>query len=48
MSQINFKGKQFTQNHHLAVEYHELIPKKEKSINVSITSVIFTRYGLFV
>lgn len=32
MSQIQFKGKQFTQNHHLAVKYHELIPKKDKSL----------------
>lgn len=32
MSQIQFKGKQFTQNHHLAVKYHELVPKKDKSL----------------
>lgn len=31
MAQLNFKGKQFVQNYHLAVKYHELIPKKEKS-----------------
>ena len=32
MSQIQFKGKQFVQNYHLAVKYHELVPKKEKSL----------------
>ena len=37
MAQINFKGKQFVQNHHLAVEYHELIPKKEKSITDKVS-----------
>ena len=31
MAQINFKGKQFVQNHHLVVSYHELIPRKDKS-----------------
>ena len=32
MAQIQFKGKSFVQNHHLLVKYHELIPKKEKSL----------------
>lgn len=32
MAQLQFKGKQFVQNHHLAVPYHELIPKKDKSL----------------
>jgi len=35
---INFKGKSFVQNHHLAVKYHQLIPKNEYSMtdNVSL------------
>jgi adenine-specific DNA-methyltransferase len=32
MAQIQFKGKSFVQNHHLLVKYHELIPKKNKSL----------------
>ena len=32
MAQIQFKGKSFVQNHHLLVKYHELIPKKGKSL----------------
>jgi len=32
MALLNFKGKQFVQNHHLAVKFHELIPKKDKSL----------------
>lgn len=32
MASLNFKGKTFVQNHHLAVEHHELIPVKEKSV----------------
>ncbi len=38
MPTINFKGKSFVQNHHLAVKYHQLIPKKEYSMtdNVSL------------
>jgi len=31
MATLSFKGKSFVQNHHLAVKYHQLIPKKEKS-----------------
>lgn len=31
MAQLQFKGKQFVQNHHLMVKYHELVPKKGKS-----------------
>lgn len=31
MAQLNFKGKQFVQNHHLSVPFHELIPQKDKS-----------------
>jgi adenine-specific DNA-methyltransferase len=29
---LEFKGKTFVQNHHLAVQYHQLIPKSELSI----------------
>ncbi|MFC1590409.1 site-specific DNA-methyltransferase [Candidatus Omnitrophota bacterium] len=32
MAVLNFKGKTFVQNHHLAVPYHQLIPKKDKSL----------------
>ena len=33
MPTLHFKGKTFVQNHHLAVKYHQLIPKKELSLN---------------
>lgn len=38
MPSLQFKGKTFVQNHHLAVKYHQLIPKKELSMtdNVSL------------
>ena len=38
MATLNFKGKTFVQNHHLAVKYHQLVPKKDKSLtdNVSL------------
>lgn len=38
MPTLQFKGKTFVQNHHLAVKYHQLIPKKELSLtdNVSL------------
>ena len=29
MPSLHFKGKTFVQNHHLAVKYHQLVPKKE-------------------
>ncbi|MCB1201110.1 MAG: site-specific DNA-methyltransferase [Leptospiraceae bacterium] len=32
MATLQFKGKSFVQNHHLAVEHHELIPVKSKSV----------------
>ena len=32
MAQLQFKGKSFVQNHHLVVPYHELIPRKDKSL----------------
>ena len=32
MATLNFKGKTFVQNHHLTVKYHQLAPKKDKSL----------------
>lgn len=32
MAALNFKGKAFVQNYHLTVKYHELVPKKAKSL----------------
>ncbi len=37
MAQLNFKGKQFVQNHHLVVPYHELISKKDKSLTDKVS-----------
>jgi len=37
MAQLNFKGKQFIQNYHLGVKYHELVPKKEKSLTKKVS-----------
>ncbi|MEX0748624.1 MAG: site-specific DNA-methyltransferase [Candidatus Saccharimonadales bacterium] len=37
MPSIQFKGKTFVQNHHLAVPYHQLIPKKDKSLTESVS-----------
>ena len=37
MAQINFKGKQFVQNFHLSVKFHELIPKKDKSLTDKVS-----------
>ena len=37
MPQLNFKGKQFVQNYHLSVKYHELIPDKEKSLTDKVS-----------
>lgn len=37
MAQLQFKGKQFVQNHHLVVPYHELIPQKDKSLTEKIS-----------
>ena len=30
---LNFKGKVFVENHHLAVPYHELVPVKSKGLS---------------
>jgi adenine-specific DNA-methyltransferase len=37
MATLNFKGKSFIQNHHLAVKYHELIPLKDKSVTDKVS-----------
>lgn len=37
MPTINFKGKTFVQNHHLAVKYHQLVPKKDLSLTDKIS-----------
>jgi adenine-specific DNA-methyltransferase len=34
---IQFKGKSFVQNHHLAVPYHQLIPNKDKSLTEAVS-----------
>jgi adenine-specific DNA-methyltransferase len=37
MAQIQFKGKSIVWNHHLGVEYHELVPDKSKSLTDNIS-----------
>ncbi len=37
MVQISFKGKQFVQNHHLAVKYHQLVADKKASLTDKIS-----------
>ncbi|MDD4217539.1 MAG: site-specific DNA-methyltransferase [Bacteroidales bacterium] len=37
MPTLNFKGKSFVQNHHLAVKYHQLVPKKDKSLTDKVS-----------
>ena len=37
MPTLQFKGKTFVQNHHLAVKYHQLVPKKELSLTDNIS-----------
>src|SRR3972149_6836871 len=37
MAVLNFKGKTFVQNHHLAVKYHQLVPKKDKSLTDKVS-----------
>ncbi len=32
MATLDFKGKALVQNYHLSVKYHELVPKKDKSL----------------
>ena len=37
MATLSFKGKTFVQNHHLAVKYHQLVPKKDKSLTDKVS-----------
>lgn len=37
MAVLNFKGKTFVQNHHLAVKYHQLVPQKDKSLTNKVS-----------
>ncbi len=37
MPTLQFKGKTFVQNHHLAVKYHQLIPKSELSLTDKVS-----------
>lgn len=37
MPTLNFKGKTFVHNHHLTVKYHQLVPKKEKSLTNKVS-----------
>lgn len=37
MAVLNFKGKTFVQNHHLAVKYHQLVPHKDKSMTDKVS-----------
>lgn len=32
MATLDFKGKALVQNYHLTVKYHQLVPKKDKSL----------------
>ena len=33
LPRLNFKGKVFVENHHLAVPFHELLPMREKGLS---------------
>jgi adenine-specific DNA-methyltransferase len=37
MPTLHFKGKTFVQNHHLAVKYHQLLPKKDLSLTNKVS-----------
>ena len=37
MPSLQFKGKTFVQNHHLAVKYHQLVPKPELSLTDKVS-----------
>ena len=37
MASLNFKGKPYIQNYHLTVKYHELVPKKVKSLTSNVS-----------
>ncbi|MFH1319137.1 MAG: site-specific DNA-methyltransferase [Bacteroidota bacterium] len=44
MPTLQFKGKSFVQNHHLAVKYHQLVPKK----NLSLTDKVSLHDNLII
>lgn len=48
MATLNFKGKSFVQNHHLAVKYHQLIPKKDKSFSVGTRHAVSLNDNLII
>ncbi len=37
MTTLNFKGKSFIQNYHLGVKFHQLIPRKNKSLTKKVS-----------
>ncbi|MCX6327158.1 MAG: site-specific DNA-methyltransferase [Bacteroidia bacterium] len=37
MPTLHFKGKTFVQNHHLAVKYHQLVPRKDLSLTDKVS-----------
>jgi len=37
MARLEFKGKAYVQNYHLLVKYHQLIPRKEKSLTDKVS-----------
>jgi adenine-specific DNA-methyltransferase len=37
MARLDFKGKTFVQNYHMAVKYHELVPVKSKSLTKKVS-----------
>lgn len=37
MATLSFKGKAFVQNYHLQVKYHQLVPRKEKSLTKKVS-----------
>jgi len=37
VARLDFKGKAFVQNYHLQVKYHQLIPRKEKSLTDKVS-----------
>jgi len=37
MPTLNFKGKSFVENHHLAVKYHQLIPNEAASLTTEVS-----------
>src|SRR4030042_5519671 len=37
MATLSFKCKTFVRNHHLSVKYHQLIPKKKKSLTDKVS-----------